>query len=67
MKTNFLKLMLLALVAMFTFASCEKDDNEPSKWIVKLGAQSNTSIGAFYSISEKKVYNQTDAFNNQAK
>ncbi|KAB2872066.1 MAG: hypothetical protein F9K37_01460 [Bacteroidales bacterium] len=67
MKTNFLKLMLLALVAMFTFASCEKDDNEPSKWIVKIGAQSNTSIGAFYSLSEKKIYNQTDAFNNQAK
>jgi len=67
MKTNFSKLMLLALVAMFTFASCEKDDSESSKWIVKLGAQSNTSIGAFYSLSDKKVYTQVDAFNNQAK
>lgn len=67
MTTNFSKLMLLALVATFTFASCEKDDNESSKWIVKIGAQSNTSIGAFYSISEKKVYTQVDAFNNQAK
>lgn len=67
MKTNFSKLMLLALVAMFTFASCEKDDSESSKWIVKLGAQSNTSIGAFYSLSEKKVYTQAEAFLNQAK
>lgn len=68
MKTNLTKLMLLALVAIFTFASCEKDDdNESSKWIVTLGAQSNPNTGAFYSISEKKVYTQADAFNNQEK
>lgn len=68
MNSNFSKLMILALLAIFTFASCDKDDdNNSSKWIVKLGAQSNTTVGAFYSLSEDKVYNQADAYENQAK
>lgn len=67
MKSNYSKLLLLALLAIFTLGSCEKDDNDSDKIIVKLGAQDNTSIGAFYSVSENKVYTQAEALNNQAK
>lgn len=67
MKSNSLKLLLVALAAIFVMGSCSKDDNEPSKLIVKLGAQSNTTIGAFYSISENKVYTQDEALLNQGK
>lgn len=68
MKSNYSKLLLLALLAIFTLGSCDKDDNnEPKKYIVKIGAQSNSTIGAFYSISENKVYTQAAAFDNQDK
>lgn len=32
---------------------------------VELGAQSNTSFGSFYSLSNNMVYSQNDAFSNQ--
>jgi hypothetical protein len=67
MKTNLTKLLMLAILATFAFAACDDDDNEPSKLIIKMGAQTNTSVGGFYSISENKVYTQADAFNNQDK
>ncbi len=57
----------LSLLLAFGFSGCKDDDNEPQKNIVKLGAQSNATIGAFYSVSEKKVYTQALAFENQAK
>ncbi|HPD95751.1 MAG: hypothetical protein H6537_02930 [Bacteroidales bacterium] len=66
MKSNYTKFFLLALLAVFTLGSCsDDDDNGSSKLIVTLGAQSNTSIGSFYSISENKVYTQETAYNNQ--
>lgn len=57
-----LKLLLLAVFALFVMASCSKDDNDPKKIIVKMGAQSNTTIGAFCSIGQNKVYAQDLAF-----
>ncbi len=35
-------------------------------YVITLGAQSNTTIGAFYSIAQNTIYNQTDASNNQS-
>ncbi len=64
MRSTF-KLLLLCFSAVFIMASCKKDDNTPSKLIVKLGAQSNTSIGAFYSLGLKKVYTQEVAATKQ--
>ena len=47
-------------------ASCSKDDdNEPTKIIVTMGAQSNATIGSFYSIGQNKVSTQTLAFASQ--
>jgi hypothetical protein len=59
-----LRIFLLCLTAVFIIASCKKDDND-SKLIVKMGAQSNTTIGAFYSIGMNKVYTQAQAYANQ--
>ncbi len=39
MKTNFSKLMLLALVTTFSFVSCEKDDAEAKKYILSVIAE----------------------------
>ncbi len=64
MKT-LLKALLFLLPTLFLITSCEKEENEPEKLIVKMGAQSNTSIGAFYSIGQDKVYTQEIAFENQ--
>ncbi|MGE0077292.1 MAG: hypothetical protein AB7S48_05455 [Bacteroidales bacterium] len=67
MKSNYTKLLMLALVAVFALGSCSDDDDNDSKWVVTLGAQSNETIGAFYSLSEKKVYTQDEALLNQEK
>lgn len=67
MKLKFFKFLMMSLVALFVFASCKKDDDKPSKIIVKMGAQSNTTIGAFYSIDQNKVYAQDLASTNQDK
>ena len=54
--------LLIALMAIFMLYSCsEKNDSEQQKLIVKIGAQSNTSLGAFYSFDENKVYAQDAA------
>jgi len=51
------KILLLCLTAIFILSSCKKDENnEPKKLIVIMGAQSNTTIGSFYSLGENKVY-----------
>jgi co-chaperonin GroES (HSP10) len=60
-----LKLLLLSLTAALILTSCEKDENSPKKIIVKMGAQSNTTIGAFYSIGQNKVYTQDLAYTKQ--
>ncbi len=39
--------------------------NFKKQYTVKIGAQSNTTIGAFYSISTNKVYTQAQAFEIQ--
>lgn len=66
MKSNYSKLLLLALLAIFTLGSCDDDDDNDSRGtFVTLGAQSNTSTGAFYSILEGKVYTQDEAFQSQ--
>jgi len=63
---SILKIVGVSLLILLTFASCKKDDNnETKKLIVKLGAQSNTTIGAFYSFGENKVYTQDIAATKQ--
>lgn len=64
MKTIFNVFFLFVTVSLISI-SCEKEENEPSKLIVKMGAQSNTTIGAFYSIGQNKVYIQDLAAANQ--
>ncbi|RPH31242.1 MAG: hypothetical protein EHM93_14315 [Bacteroidales bacterium] len=59
------KILLLCFTATLIVASCKKDDNGPDKIIVKLGAQSNATIGSFYSLGENKVYTQELAAENQ--
>jgi len=59
-------LMLFAFIAATVFLSCEEDEETSSPFTtVKMGAQSNITIGAFYSIGMKKVYTQTQAFEKQ--
>lgn len=67
MNKNLFSAAALSLLLAFGFTGCKDDNDEPQKNIVKLGAQSNTTIGAFYSVTEKKVYTQALAFENQAK
>ena len=64
MKKLFYFLMVLMTISFFT-SSCDKDD-EPEVKQAKLGAQSNTVTGGFYSVSENKVYTMDDAAQNQA-
>ncbi len=65
MKSKIFKFLLMSVAALFIMASCKKDDNTPSKIIVKMGAQSTTTFGAFYSIGQNKVYTQDLASTNQ--
>ena len=64
MKSN-LKLLIPCLTALIFISSCKKDDNEPSKIIVKMGAQSNTTIGSCYSFGQNIVYTQDIAATKQ--
>jgi len=58
--------MLFAFIATSVFVSCDEEETEKSPFTkVKMGAQSNTTVGAFYSTGTKKVYTQAQAFTNQ--
>jgi len=51
------KILLFCFVTTIIMSSCKKDENnEPKKIIVKMGAQSNPTIGSFYSLGANKVY-----------
>lgn len=67
MKTKFLGIAAISFLLAFSFTGCKKDDPEPKKNIAKLGAQANTSVGGFLSVSEKKVYTMQEAFQKQEK
>lgn len=69
MRAKTISMLAAALLLAFGFSGCDKDDPEPEvkKNIAKLGAQANTSIGGFYSISEKEVYTIDVAAQNQDK
>lgn len=60
-----LKMLIICLTALTFISSCKKDENKPSKLIVKMGAQSNTTIGSFYSFGANKVYTNDLASANQ--
>ncbi|HAM98131.1 MAG TPA: hypothetical protein DCQ26_05935 [Marinilabiliales bacterium] len=64
MKT-IIKVLFFCLPALLLVSSCEKEDNSPDKLIVTMGAQANTTIGAFYSIGQNKVFTQDLAAANQ--
>lgn len=59
-----LNLLLIASVLLIA-SSCEKD-NEVKKKINTLGAQSNTTFGGYYSVTDNIVFTQANAFANQA-
>lgn len=60
-----LLLYFLALSCMtFLTQACDDEEEEPGVITVKIGAQSNTSTGGFYSVSENKVYTQDAAAAN---
>ena len=63
MKKVFYFLMMLLTVSFFITA-CNEDD-EPEVKTVKLGAQDNTAIDGFYSVSENKTYTMDEGFQNQ--
>jgi hypothetical protein len=46
--------------------SCDNGDDTPVVKKVMIGAQDNTTVGGFYSVSENKVYTQDQAYQNQA-
>lgn len=56
--------LIITLSAIFTLASCEKEEKD-SKVEATIGAQSNTTTGGYYSVSKKKVYTQSEAFADQ--
>lgn len=60
------KILLICLASTLIITSCKKDDdNGTKKLIVKMGAQSNTTIGSFYSLGQNKVYTNDLAAANQ--
>ena len=60
MKAKFALLMVLPLLAVM-ISSCEKDKEDPS---VTLGAQANTTVPGFYSVSLDKTYTMSQAADN---
>jgi hypothetical protein len=56
------------MVAVMSFSSffqaCDDEEETPSVITVKIGAQGNTTVGGFYSVSENKVYTQDNAAAN---
>lgn len=60
MKARFALLMILPVVAVI-MSGCEKEKEDPS---VKLGAQANTTIPGFYSVSLDKTYTMSQAADN---
>lgn len=62
MKEVFYFLMMMA-VASFIITSCN-DDDEPEMKKATIGAQANTNVGGFYSVSEDKVYTMDAASQN---
>lgn len=62
---NFLRNTFALSLLLLTLNSCEKDQ-KTSIIKVKLGAQANTILPGFYSISENKTYTQVQAFDHQA-
>lgn len=68
MKFRILPLATLLLALAVSFPSCKSDDEDaPQKNIAKLGAQTNNTVGGFFSTETKMVYSQDLAFENQAK
>jgi hypothetical protein len=62
---NFSKILLTFSVLILTLNSCEKEKGI-SIIKVKLGAQANTTLPGFYSISENKLYTLDQAFDHQS-
>lgn len=60
MKARFALLVLLPLVAVM-ISGCEKEKEDPS---VTLGAQANTTVPGFYSVSLDKRYTMSQAADN---
>ena len=64
---KFIYFLLFALATNTIFIACDKDDKKESPFkTVTLGAQKNTEIKGFLSITDNKKYDTETAFNNQA-
>jgi hypothetical protein len=62
---SLIRIFALVLFSLFLLNSCEKEEETAQKLIAKLGAQSNATFGAFYSIDRNKTYKQDAAFTVQ--
>lgn len=58
-------LLLFAFIASSTFISCDDDEDVSPIKTATIGAQENTTIGGFYSISDQKVYSLEQAASKQ--
>lgn len=59
---SLIRIFALVLFSFFLLNSCEKEEETAQKLIATLGAQSNATYGAFYSIDLNKTYMQEAAF-----
>lgn len=62
MKVRFAHLILLPLAGLL-ISGCEKEKEDPS---ITLGAQENTTVPGFYSVSLDKTYTMSQAADNAA-
>jgi hypothetical protein len=64
MKKAVFFLMVAVMSTSLFFQACNDEEETPGVITVKIGAQTNTTIGGFYSVSENKVYTMDVASNN---
>lgn len=63
---KFIYLFLFTFITSTAFLACDNDDDTSTPFkTVTLGAQDNTTIGGFYSITNNKIYTLEKAFENQ--
>lgn len=56
---------MIVAISLTFMVSCDKED-EPEVKNATIGAQANTTVGGFYSVSENKVYTMDAAAQNQS-
>ncbi|MFP4556903.1 MAG: hypothetical protein ACLFNU_08545 [Bacteroidales bacterium] len=67
MKMRQFSIAALTMLIAFGVTNCKKEEQEPQKNIVKLGAQDNETQKGFFSVSEKTTHTLQEAYENQDK